>query len=87
MAEYKDVPIYDIPARQLKAPKPHIDDATYRQNHEASVKNPDEFWGKVSADTVERRLHAHTAVPPPPSWHERQSTGMCRSRLFALVAF
>ena len=50
MAEYKDSPVYDIPARQLKAPKPHIDDATYKKDHEHSIKNPDEFWSKVRMD-------------------------------------
>lgn len=47
MAEYRDAPIYDIPARQKKGPKPHIDDATYKKDHATSISNPDAFWTKV----------------------------------------
>lgn len=53
MAEYRDAPIYDIPARQLQNPKPHIDDATYKKDHETSIKKPDEFWSKLARETID----------------------------------
>lgn len=48
MAEYRDSPIYDVPAR-LKGkgegnhprPKPHIDEAAYKSNYQASITKPD----------------------------------------------
>ncbi|CAO1636365.1 unnamed protein product [Sympodiomycopsis kandeliae] len=60
MAEYRDAPVHDIPAR-LKGkgegnhprPKPHIDEATYKSNYQASITKPDEFWGKLAKETID----------------------------------
>lgn len=48
MAEYREVPTYDIPLRLQgkddkvhKRPKPHIDAATYKSNYQASITKVD----------------------------------------------
>lgn len=66
MAEYRDAPVHPIAPRLLKDPKPHVDDATYLKDHESSIKNPDEFWTKVSA--------------PYPSPHKNRADSFCSWR-------
>lgn len=48
MAEYRDAPVHDIPVRMKgkgegnhPRPKPHIDEATYKSNYQASITKPD----------------------------------------------
>jgi acetyl-CoA synthetase len=52
MAEYKDVKLYPIAPRLQGNPKPHVDEATYKKDHETSIKNPDEFWNKLGREMI-----------------------------------
>ncbi len=49
-ADVPEVPTFDIPKRQTDSsfPKPHIDAKTYDTNYQASIRDTDGFWGKVS---------------------------------------
>lgn len=59
MAEYRDAPLHPIAPRLSKDPTPHVDSSTYKKDHDASLKNPDEFWGKVS-QRARARVNAKT---------------------------
>jgi hypothetical protein len=49
-ADIPEVPTFDIPKRltDKSRPTPHINAETYSKNYEASIKDTDGFWGKVS---------------------------------------
>lgn len=53
-ADIPEVPTFDIPVRLLgkgsgdhKRPLAHVNEADYKKHYEASIKQTDEFWGKV----------------------------------------
>lgn len=89
MAEYRDSPVYDIPLRQKQGPKPHVDDASYKNDHAISVKETDAFWRKVRSSLIsstEGDKHTNASVFDVYSLPMKRSTGSLHSRLFSAVA-
>lgn len=52
MAEYREVQSFPIAPRLTQNPKPHVNESTYKSDHAASLKNPDEFWGKLAREML-----------------------------------
>lgn len=54
-AEVPEVPTYDVPSRLLGKdglPAPHISADKYKTDYPESINNTDEFFGKVSVDSM-----------------------------------
>jgi hypothetical protein len=70
-AEVPEVQSYDVPSRLLGKdgrPAPHVTAEKYQTDYPQSIDNTDEFFGKVSQQSIptqlsDRRFRTHHAPP------------------------